>query len=391
MTNKNEHILAELEKARKEIKTDHYQMSIGELISLYKEGELKLNPTYQRLFRWKDENKTRFIESLILGIPIPPIFVAQKEDGKWDIVDGLQRISTILQLTGDLKSGNIVPEEDKLGPQEDTIEDDLPSDDTNKDWKLTACKYIPSIEGSTWKSLPSEVTRLIKRARISVSIVLTENSIRSQYELFQRLNTGGIQLSKQEIRNCLIIMSDNELYETLEENKKNKTFDQAIRQNPERMKEEIGMELLLRYLIAKHDNFDKKNYNLSNTLFSDFIDSETLNLIKDDKFIAQNEIDLLINIIERLDKVTGGHTFLKYNFKNDRFLGPFSVAIYEAILPGLANNWSDIEKLPDSTIFKAIKDLQKHSLFLKATKNGTKSLKRFFLLNRLSLEFFGKL
>ncbi|KIQ10152.1 hypothetical protein RU03_16360 [Pseudomonas simiae] len=93
----------EIQTARKKVITDGYEMSLGEIINLYKDEELVIDPVFQRLFRWDDERKTRFIESLILGIPIPPIFVYQDENGVWELIDGLQRLSTVLQLTGDLK------------------------------------------------------------------------------------------------------------------------------------------------------------------------------------------------------------------------------------------------------------------------------------------------
>ena len=129
----NTQLLNELSNERKTIKTDSYEMSIGEIISLYTDGDIKLNPAYQRLFRWDDEHKTRFIESILIGIPIPQIFVAQKEDGKWDIVDGLQRISTILQLVG------VLPDKEPL--------------------VLMATKYLPSLEGVTWKTMPEEAKK----------------------------------------------------------------------------------------------------------------------------------------------------------------------------------------------------------------------------------------
>ena len=92
----------EVQKARQKVVTDGYEMSLGEIINLYKAGELVIDPVFQRLFRWDDQRKTRFIESLILGIPIPPIFVYQDDKGIWELIDGLQRVSTVLQLTGDL-------------------------------------------------------------------------------------------------------------------------------------------------------------------------------------------------------------------------------------------------------------------------------------------------
>lgn len=79
-------------------------MSIGELINMYKDNELQVQPDFQRFFRWNDNQKTRLIESILLGIPIPPIFVAQGEGGIWDVIDGLQRLSTILEFVGVLKN-----------------------------------------------------------------------------------------------------------------------------------------------------------------------------------------------------------------------------------------------------------------------------------------------
>jgi Protein of unknown function DUF262 len=87
----------EINEARKVIVSDGYEMSIGELMNLYRDNELRIDPELQRLFRWDDTRKTRFIESLLLGIPIPPIFVFQDEKGVWELIDGLQRLSTIFR------------------------------------------------------------------------------------------------------------------------------------------------------------------------------------------------------------------------------------------------------------------------------------------------------
>ena len=88
----------EIEAKRAEVRTDGYPMSIGELINLYRDGELDIHPEFQRFYRWSPEQKSRLIESIMLGIPIPSIFVSQREDGVWDVIDGLQRLSTIFEL-----------------------------------------------------------------------------------------------------------------------------------------------------------------------------------------------------------------------------------------------------------------------------------------------------
>ncbi|WP_410971654.1 DUF262 domain-containing protein, partial [Salmonella sp. SAL4437] len=90
----------ELNLAKKEISKDSFDMSVGELSRIYERNEVIINPNYQRLFRWDESQKTRFIESLLLGIPIPPIFVFTDESGRWEVIDGLQRLSTIFEFSG---------------------------------------------------------------------------------------------------------------------------------------------------------------------------------------------------------------------------------------------------------------------------------------------------
>src|SRR5437764_14911019 len=104
-------------------------MSIGELMSLYKDEELDIHPEFQRFFRWSLKQKSRLIESLLLGIPIPQIFVAQRADGVWDVVDGLQRLSTIFEFAGIL----LDEEKKKLPPL-----------------TLESTTYLPSLGHRRW-------------------------------------------------------------------------------------------------------------------------------------------------------------------------------------------------------------------------------------------------
>src|ERR1035437_442831 len=96
----------EITKAQRSVRTDAYQMSIGEIVSMYENDEIIIDPDFQRLFRWNDGQKSKFIESILLGIPIPSIFVFERENGKWELIDGLQRVSTLLEFMGKLRSPN---------------------------------------------------------------------------------------------------------------------------------------------------------------------------------------------------------------------------------------------------------------------------------------------
>ena len=180
----------EIKKAKKEIVSDGYDMSVGEIISLYKEGDMIIDPYFQRLFRWEKEQKTKFIESLLLGIPIPPIFVFQ---GIWELIDGLQRLSTIFEFAGILR---------------------LPKGETATPMSLGSAGFIPSLAGKYWNSTSDQedngIGRInqfeMRRARIRVEILRKESDPFVKYELFQRLNTGGAKLSEQEVRNCMTVM-----------------------------------------------------------------------------------------------------------------------------------------------------------------------------------------
>ena len=150
----------EVKAARTEIVADGYEMSIGEVMNLYRDKELFITPEFQRLFRWDVSRKTKFIESLLLGIPIPPIFVFQRDDGVWELVDGLQRLSTIFEFTGILKNED----------------GDIQALST-----LEGTRYLPSLTGTRWesdddeKSLPGHLQIEIKRARLRVEILKKES------------------------------------------------------------------------------------------------------------------------------------------------------------------------------------------------------------------------
>lgn len=110
----------EIDEQRRDLRTDKLDITYGELASMYQDKELLIDPEYQRLFRWGTPKKSGFIESLLLGIPTPAIFVAETDKGVWELVDGLQRISTMLEFMGVLRTvdNEIVPQAHCKSPGE---------------------------------------------------------------------------------------------------------------------------------------------------------------------------------------------------------------------------------------------------------------------------------
>jgi hypothetical protein len=81
-----------------EVRTDSVDLSFGEIINLHSNKELIIRPEYQRLFRWSNEQRSRLIESILLELPIPQIFVIENSDGVLELIDGLQRLSSVIQF-----------------------------------------------------------------------------------------------------------------------------------------------------------------------------------------------------------------------------------------------------------------------------------------------------
>lgn len=367
---KNKQLQIEIENVRKEIKTDNFSMAIRELVQVYRDGDLELSPAYQRLFRWSDETKTKFIESILMGIPTPPIFIAQKKGSKWTIVDGLQRISTILQL---MELIEVRDTEGNLKPP----------------FKFKSAEKLPSIEDLDWSTLNEDAQRIIKMTKIDLKIILIEDNVQAQYELFTRLNTGSVSLQSQEIRNCLIIMLDENFYNKINELKTMPEFRNCIDLTENKNEIEFPMELILRYFILKHNKINFNNYNLSSDLLSLFIDKETANIIKDESFIIEDEINVFKRLFVLLNEVLDKNTFRKYNVDKGEFEGPFLQTAFEAILPGLANNIDYYEGQGKETLKPKIIQMYLEDGYNNAAKRGNKALPRIQSMILFSNQYFG--
>ena len=222
----------EVKIARNSLSTDKLDMSYGEVISMYQRGDLIISPEFQRLYRWNDEQKTTFIESLLLGIPIPPIFVAEDEIGRWELVDGLQRISTVLSFFGELLD-----------------------DEKNNNWELIEGNIINEFSGMTFNTLPPLFQRNIRRTYCRVEILKWDSKYDMRYELFNRLNTGGSTLTEQEIRNCIFRGFSSEFNDLLKRIAGNEKFIKLMYLSEQKTLESFLEELVLR-IISLYENWD---------------------------------------------------------------------------------------------------------------------------------------
>ena len=290
-------IIKDLEDKIKSVRTRSLDLSFNELVDMYKDNELIITPDYQRLFRWSEANQSRFIESLLLEMPIPPIFVVEKEEGVYELIDGLQRISSYLHFRGELKNYNgslisYLDNEPDLDIVDECTDEDLLTDITNQDTcevkdnvvetqednilTLTGCDICPGLNGLTYETLPKTLVIRLKRSFIRVEVIRKESDPRLRYHMFKRLNTGGEMLSHQEIRNCTIRLLSPQFNDFIIKLSNNTDFQKCIENiSITKKMAKYDQELVLRYFAFK-DNLDQYSHDI-NPFLTEYLEQVSLN------------------------------------------------------------------------------------------------------------------
>ncbi|GCA74690.1 hypothetical protein MiTe_01516 [Microcystis aeruginosa NIES-2520] len=365
----------EVSDERKRLSSDRLDISFGELINLYKNNELIIRPEYQRLFRWSEAQKTALIESILLSIPIPPIFVAEDKNGVWELVDGLQRVSTFISFFGELKgSGWTIDYQediDRSGVEEEEIDEESGEETggikTINKWTLQEGGLVKSLQGFNIDNLPTNLKINLKRAVCRVEILRGESSTSMKYELFKRLNSGGSKLTPQEIRNAIYRGVNPRLNELLLKVSQSTVFKSLTQLSSGKLNELYDQELVLRFF-AFYKNAENVNENMEKFL-NDFMEITVHNA----SFDYDVYESLIMRVLELIYQIEDNKIF-----RNERNL--FVPAYFEGILIGVAQNIEtyaeDLELLKSKiTQLKSDNDFKKYS--------GTSSNSKSRIRNRL--------
>lgn len=346
----------EIDKARQDIKTDSYSMSIGEWINIYKNNEIDIHPEFQRFFRWTSIQKSRLIESILLGIPIPPIFVSQREDGIWDVVDGLQRLSTIYQFVGVLR--------DETGKLIEPL-------------VLERTEYLPSLEGMMWvadeneRSFSPAQQLLIKRSKIDVSIILRESADTAKYELFQRLNTGGSHLSDQEVRNAILVMLNKTMFNWILELSQYSKFREVVALSDRALDQRYDMELVLRFL-AIHDKSIEELKTLRD--IGEFLTEQVRSMAEDKSYNMEEKESVFKKTFSIIYDAIGSDAFRRYDPNSGKYSGGFLVSAYEAI--AIAIGHQPDRAITGESLAKAAKEMWFDTDFISSSGSGIRASSR---------------
>ncbi|MER7454486.1 DUF262 domain-containing protein [Nocardia beijingensis] len=361
----------QIEKKSREIHTDGYGMSIGEVMSLYRDGDIDIHPEFQRIFRWNIGQKSRLIESILLGIPIPPIFVSQREDGIWDVIDGVQRLSTILQFVGIYRDHTNA----KMPPE-----------------PLIATEYLPDLEGYMWEnedsnsqSFTGAMQRDFKRSKIEFRIIRKESDRNAKYDLFQRLNSGS-QLSPQEARNCLLVMLNAQMFSDIEQLSQHPRFVASVPLSEQKESQAYRQELVVRFFSQRAYNGDGQT-ELGKEYGEYLTDWLRGVADADDRGPSGIDPDIFRQCFDLIDRALGEDAFRR--FDGTRHLGPFSIAGFEFITSGVVHNLENWIGRP-ADLAARIKDVWSAPGFKSNSGTGVSPRRRVPRLISQSRSFFSE-
>jgi hypothetical protein len=315
--------------------------SIYEIMRRYKDGRLNIDPDFQRNpLAWKREQQSKFIESVILNFPLPPFYVSETREGKYNIVDGLQRTTALHQFI-------------------------------NNNFRLIGLDALPHLNTKNFsdlKNLSGAYQTKIEDKKIIFYVLRPSVPMEVVYDLFNRINTGGTKLERQEVRNCIFLGKSTAL---LKELSKTSIFRKAIDDSlsPDRMKDR---EAVLRYLAFKLFDYKTEYNNGSMSLFLEKT-MRKINLMSDE------EIESLKNDFERVMYYT--YNFFGYNNFRVPFIGKttrgrINIAVLESVGYFFSNSSDDFLQKNQEKIINNFGKLLENVQYLDAVQKNTNTKSR---------------
>lgn len=309
-------LLNAIDNTLAKVHTQSLDLSFNELLDMYKNDELDISPDYQRLFQWPEGARSRFIESLLLEMPVPPIYVVEQDEGRYLLIDGLQRISSYLHLRGELSAEHLDPPVKK-----------------GEKLLLKDCDIVPELNGRSYDDLGTALQIRLKRAFVRVEVVRKGSDPRFKYFMFKRLNTGGEALTPQQVRNCTIRLLDPRFNDFIIEMSKTEAFVHCTDSLTQSAKlGAFDQELVLRFLAFKNYR-DKFKHDVDDFLteYMESVSDAAIGLAFD---YAAERVGF-VKTFTILDRALADLSFTYANKARTRLTGGFSVYHYEAITMGL--------------------------------------------------------
>lgn len=229
-TQKVEQLGQQLNDQRRKVDFDTLDVMTQQLVGMVASGAIDVAPAYQRQFRWDPIRRSQLIESLLLGIPVPSLFMATNRDATWELVDGVQRLSTIVQFSGTDEDRRV------LGIKEPLC--------------LKGLEKLTAFNGMCYLDLPQSVQLHFQHRPVKVVTLSDKSDDVVRFDLFERLNTGGVALTNQEIRACIFRGKFNDF---LDQCSKNSDFKHLVKLTERQLSDGTGEEFVLRFFALFYD------------------------------------------------------------------------------------------------------------------------------------------
>jgi hypothetical protein len=352
-------LIDEVEKQRHHVVVDSYSATWNELMSQYAVADIEIDPAYQRAFRWDGEQQTKYLESLLLNIPTPPIFLAEKQTGAFEVIDGLQRFSTVIKFfAGELFGSAANNSRVRNANSAKSVINDIREPST-----LSDAPILTGLEGLSRETMPETLVRTLRYSRVQIILLKKESSKLARYNVFTRLNRSGTALSNQEIRNCSARLFDIDFPNKLMAMAELPAVEAALGLSNKESSSMGAQESILRLLSFGHfspqtksieEFLDSIMYKVSAGEF-DFSDRIQKNLIATFEVIAQ--------------ACPQGEAFKFY--RQGKFQGGFSPNLFDIVGCGIYKNIVKAKRKSPAQVKARIMALHEQADAMKLTGAGS--------------------
>lgn len=293
--------------------TTQKDFPLSTIREMFDDGDIVTDPDYQRDFVYTQKQSSKLIESMLIGIPIPTVYLCQENDETWSVIDGQQRITSFVFY----------------------LENKFP---------LSGLTELKELNGLYFKDMDKPLQKKLKSSSLNAICILKESQ-ELKYEIFARLNQGAISLKPQELRNCIYRGSYNKMLEELSGNK----YLPVLFHDENKRKQ--YQERILRFFALR--NFTEYKSSIMKTM-NDYMSvhqNADESEISDCKAMFNKTIDIIKQIL-------GDSAFFAVNREDGKVIGRFSGSVYDSIIiPFSFFNNHDLMAHADE-IRKAIEDLK---------------------------------
>ncbi len=341
--------------ADRKLLTEKSDRSLPDLVRMINSESLNLSPKYQRYFVWKELQQSKFIESILLGIPVPTIFISENQNSTFEVVDGQQRLTTIKKFW-------------------------------NNDLRLKGLSTLTEFNGVVFSDLDETTKNLLENTRtMSVVSILKDSSPEIKFDIFQRINEGAIKLSPQELRN---VIYRGPIIDLLEELSEMEMFSKLFNSKSNTVLRKQHQEIILRMLSVDDMTFLSGNELVLRPEYNGRLDSAMSRFLEkyryDEVEIARLRSEF-INTMNKIDSVLEDrYIFRVYSLVKEtknlisKPLAEFEYILFKNLSEEVIN--TNLKMLPKSlgNIFDSEEDLV---LFQRATANKDTVLRRIDIIN----------